>query len=154
MSGLYDLGPLGCLLQNNLIREWRKFFVLNDYMLEIDSTILTPEPVLRASGHLSKFADLMVKDSVTDQPYRVDHLLKSALQSLVSKETDPTVQTGLREALNKLESSQLTDTKEIDNLIKEKRIRAPETGNPLTNCEPFNLMFKTKIGSAYSGMSR
>jgi glycyl-tRNA synthetase len=55
------LGPLGCSLQNNLLNEWRKHFVLKDHMLEIECSILTPEIVLQASGHLNKFSDIMVK---------------------------------------------------------------------------------------------
>ena len=33
-------------------------------MLEVDCTMLTPEKVLKASGHVDRFADLMVKDMV------------------------------------------------------------------------------------------
>ena len=33
-------------------------------MLEVDCTMLTPETVLKASGHVDRFADLMVKDMV------------------------------------------------------------------------------------------
>ncbi len=32
MSGLFDLGPFGCEIQKNIIREWRKHFVLKEHM--------------------------------------------------------------------------------------------------------------------------
>ncbi len=33
-------------------------------MLEVDCTVITPEPVLKTSGHVDKFADWMCKDPV------------------------------------------------------------------------------------------
>jgi glycyl-tRNA synthetase len=27
-AGFFDLGPIGCAIQNNLVNEWRKFFVI------------------------------------------------------------------------------------------------------------------------------
>ena len=38
------------ILQTNLIQLWKKFFILEERMLEVDSTILTPETVFKASG--------------------------------------------------------------------------------------------------------
>ena len=35
-------------------------------MLEMECTCLTPEPVLKTSGHVDRFTDLMVKDVVTE----------------------------------------------------------------------------------------
>jgi glycyl-tRNA synthetase len=34
-------------------------------MLEVSCTCITPEVVLKASGHVDKFADLLVLDKVT-----------------------------------------------------------------------------------------
>ena len=51
---------MGCAIQNNIVAEWRKHFVIKDHMQEVDCTIITPEIVLKNSGHLSKFSDLMV----------------------------------------------------------------------------------------------
>ena len=48
-------------------------------MLEIDSTILTPAPVFETSGHVARFADWMVKDIVTGEVLRADHLVKNVL---------------------------------------------------------------------------
>ena len=45
-------------------------------MLEIDCPSVTPEVVLKASGHVDRFTDLMVKDVVTSACYRADHVLK------------------------------------------------------------------------------
>jgi glycyl-tRNA synthetase len=37
VAGFYDFGPPGCSLQNNIVETWRRFFVLEEDMLEIDS---------------------------------------------------------------------------------------------------------------------
>lgn len=48
--------------KNNIIQTWRQHFIQEEQILEIDCTMLTPEPVLKTSGHVDKFADFMVKD--------------------------------------------------------------------------------------------
>lgn len=47
VSGLYDFGPVGCSLKNNIIQTWRQHFIQEEQILEIDCTMLTPEPVLK-----------------------------------------------------------------------------------------------------------
>lgn len=61
-AGLYDYGPPGCSLQANVIDIWRKHLVLEEDMLEVDCTALTPREVLKTSGHVDKFANWMWKD--------------------------------------------------------------------------------------------
>ncbi|RYQ83000.1 hypothetical protein Ahy_B10g101613 [Arachis hypogaea] len=58
VAGLYDYGPPGCAVKSN-------HFVLEENMLEVDCPYVTPEVVLKASGHVDKFTDLMVKDEKT-----------------------------------------------------------------------------------------
>ena len=48
-------------------------------MMEVECPSVTPEVVLKASGHVDRFNDLMVKDVKTQDCYRADHLLKGAL---------------------------------------------------------------------------
>lgn len=84
-SGFFDLGPIGCALKANLLQLWRRFFVLEDEMLEIDCPALTIEPVFKASGHIERFSDFLVKDIITGESFRVDHLIKSHLQQLSEK---------------------------------------------------------------------
>lgn len=54
-------------------------------MLEVDCPALTIEPVFKASGHIDRFTDFLVKDLVTGECFRVDHLIKSHLQQLAEK---------------------------------------------------------------------
>ena len=79
VAGLYDYGPPGSALQANIIAEWRKHFIIEEAMLEVDTTIMTPEKVFIASGHVAKFADWMVKDVKTGEVLRADHLVKNVL---------------------------------------------------------------------------
>ena len=51
-------------------------------MLEVDCTMLTPETVLKASGHVDKFADLIVKDVKNGECFRLDHLMKAHLEKV------------------------------------------------------------------------
>ena len=84
MAGLYDYGPMGCAMKAHMINLWRQHFILEENMLEVDCTILTPDPVLRASGHVERFADFMVKDVVTGECFRADHLLTQSLEKLIA----------------------------------------------------------------------
>ncbi len=49
VAGLYDYGPLGAALKANVEQLWRSHFVLEDDMLEVCCTCLTPEDVLKTS---------------------------------------------------------------------------------------------------------
>lgn len=60
VGGLFDLGPASCALKANILDVWRQHFVLEENMLEMECTCLTPEVVLKTSGHVDKFTDLMV----------------------------------------------------------------------------------------------
>jgi glycyl-tRNA synthetase len=50
-------------------------------MLELDTTIMTPAPVFETSGHVARFADWMVKDNVTGDVLRADHLVGGVLEA-------------------------------------------------------------------------
>lgn len=52
MSGLFDYGPAGTALQNNLVDTWRKHFVLEEDMLEgkARASSQTAKMLTRASG--------------------------------------------------------------------------------------------------------
>ncbi len=52
VAGLYDYGPTGCALKNNIESFFREHFILEENMLEISTTNLTPEIVLKTSVNL------------------------------------------------------------------------------------------------------
>ena len=86
VSGLYDFGPVGCELEDNIISIWNKHFVKNEKMLKVKCPSLTPENVLIASGHIAKFADYMVKDVKIGNNHRADHLLEDFLTKKIQDE--------------------------------------------------------------------
>ncbi|SCU88207.1 LAMI_0D09186g1_1 [Lachancea mirantina] len=81
VSGLYDYGPPLCALQANIIDVWRKHFILEEDMLEVDCTMLTPYEVLKTSGHVDKFSDWMCRDLKTGEIFRADHLVEEVLEA-------------------------------------------------------------------------
>jgi glycyl-tRNA synthetase len=170
--GLFDYGPPGCALQANVVDLWRKHFVLEEDMLEVDCTMLTPEAVLKTSGHVDKFADWMCKDPKSGEIFRADHLVEQVLEARLKADKDARGQTvevdEAKEAkkkkkikdikIEKLDDAVVQEYEEtlakIDNyggdelgeLIKKFNIKGPTTGAELDPPKAFNLMFQTQIG--------
>ncbi|KAI9805162.1 MAG: Glycine--tRNA ligase 1, mitochondrial [Sarcosagium campestre] len=173
VSGLYDYGPPGCSLQANIIDTWRKHFVLEEDMLEVDCTMLTPHEVLKTSGHVDKFADWMCKDPKTGEIFRADHIIEEVLEARLtgdkeargtaSAEKDDGEAKKRKKKVKEITAVQLDDAivkeyeevlAKIDNydgpelgeLMKKYDIRNPGTGGALEPPVAFNLMFQTSIG--------
>lgn len=144
VAGLYDYGPVGCAIKANLIALWRQHFVLEEDMLEVDCTALTPLPVLDASGHLQRFHDYMVKDKKTGACFRADHILEDKMKVLLE---NPKLDEKLRQEYNLVKARAGDYTKdELGAAIKKYDVRAPETNNEVDDPFTFNLMFETQIG--------
>lgn len=47
VAGLYDLGPPATAVKANLLNIWRQHFVLQENMLEVDCTSVTPHQVFK-----------------------------------------------------------------------------------------------------------
>jgi glycyl-tRNA synthetase len=58
-------------------------------MLEVECPAVTPEVVLKASGHVDRFTDFMVTDAKTGDCYRADHLLENHLEALLEDVKNP-----------------------------------------------------------------
>ncbi|KAL0234745.1 hypothetical protein PCE1_001781 [Barthelona sp. PCE] len=85
VKGLYDYGPQGTQMESRELDLWKRHFVRdNVYMMKC--TALTPEPVLKASGHVKRFTDAMVADeNVTPvEHFRADHLLEDQIEKLLA----------------------------------------------------------------------
>ncbi|KAG6177253.1 hypothetical protein E4U48_000043 [Claviceps purpurea] len=169
VGGLYDYGPPGCSLQANIVDLWRKHFVLEENMLEVDCTVLTPHEVLKTSGHVDKFADWMCKDPVNGEIMRADHFVELILETRldadkvarglkVEKKDDKKKRKETKMPPVMLEESVVKEYQEvlarIDNydgcelgkMIKKYDLKNPATGVMPSEPVPFNLMFQTKIG--------
>lgn len=146
VSGLYDYGPNGCALQANMLSEWRQHFILEEDMLEIDNTIVTPDYVLRASGHEERFHDFIVRDVATGNCHRADHILEDFMEALLKDPKCPTDKRAEYEQ-HKREADNYS-LEEIGAILKKYDVRAPDTGNELSDPAEFNMMFSTAIGPA------
>ena len=75
LQGVYDFGPLGVELKNNLKHAWWKSMVYeNDNIEGLDASILTNPLVLDYSGHTETFTDPMVDCKSCGQRYRADQV--------------------------------------------------------------------------------
>jgi glycyl-tRNA synthetase len=75
LSGLYDYGPYGLALKNNITKVWWKQFVDDrEDVYGIDSTVATKKEVLQASGHARGFADMLSECEKCKRRFRADHL--------------------------------------------------------------------------------
>jgi len=144
VTGQYDFGPMGCAMKQNLLQAWRSHFVLEEQMLEVDCTVLTPEPILEASGHVARFADLMVKDMKNGECFRLDHLIKAALEKVCAeKKTSAETKAECEDIVIRLDGM---TKEEMAAVMKKFDMKAPLTNNPLSEPIEFNLMFQTHIG--------
>lgn len=118
---------------------------MQENMLEVDCPCVTPDVVLKASGHVDKFTDLMVKDEKTGTCFRADHLLKDFCKEKLEKDLSLSAEKAaeFKQVLALLDDF---SSDELGAKIKEYGITAPETKNPLSDPYPFNLMFQTSIG--------
>jgi len=145
VSGFFTYGPPGCALKTNLIQQWRNHFVIEEQLMEIDDAHIMPHPVLKASGHVDRFSDFLVRD-VNDEKkfFRADKLLEDVMEEKLKdaglteeRKNELTVVKNQADAYSK---------KELWEVFQKYDVRAPDSGNALTEPEPFNLMFPTPIG--------
>ncbi|SAL94899.1 hypothetical protein [Absidia glauca] len=73
LRGAYDYGPLGVELKKNIqLSWWRQHVYFRDDVVGLDTSIITPHPVLKASGHVDEFSDLLVDCMLTRERFRPD----------------------------------------------------------------------------------
>ncbi|KAJ3012527.1 hypothetical protein NUW54_g1846 [Trametes sanguinea] len=142
VAGLYDYGPPGSSLQSNIIAEWRKHFIVEEHMLEVDTTIMTPAPVFETSGHVARFADWMVKDLKTGEVLRADHLVKNVLEARLAGDKEARGLAGAPpkeddKKKKKKDKAKLTAVKLPDELVVEyETILAQVSLGPDPNVRP------------------
>jgi len=124
-AGLYDYGPLGASLKRNFTDLWRACLVKRDEMIEIDGSVILPESVYRASGHLDNFVDPIVECNKCKTIFRADKLIET-----VTKKTIP-------ENLSE---------KDFDNLIAKNKIFCSNCRGQLGKTRKFNMMFTFTAG--------
>uniref|UniRef100_A0A7S1JBR2 glycine--tRNA ligase n=2 Tax=Eutreptiella gymnastica TaxID=73025 RepID=A0A7S1JBR2_9EUGL len=145
VAGFFTYGPPGCAVKNNLISLWRRHFVIEEGLFEIEDTNIMPHNVLKASGHVDRFNDFMVKDLKDEAAFfRADKLLEESMENIIK---DPTATPEQKEEATKVaaQADGYSQT-ELGDILKKYNIKSPLTGNDLSDPYPFNLMFPTPIG--------
>ena len=129
LAGVFDYGPLGAELKNNLKQSWWKYFVQSrDDIVGIDGSILANPKLWKASGHADGFADILIECKKCNERFRADVLIEDVLKIPAD---------GMKE-------------KQIDELVEKNKIKCPKCKGDLGNASKFNLMFKTNVGPKVS----
>jgi len=179
LNGVYDYGPMGVELKNN-IKEywWRAMVQMNENITGLDSAIFMHPLIWKASGHVDAFNDPMVDNKDSKKRFRADVLIEGEIDKMTGKadkevekaakrfgetfdekmfrETNPRVLEYTQKAdavekrlANALKNNDMADLKAI---IDELEIADPDSGSRnWTEVRQFNLMFSTQMSNVSSG---
>lgn len=126
LSGFYDYGPIGVLVKRRWEDLWRGFFLgLGEHFYEISPSLVMPEAVFKASGHLESFVDPVVKCAKCGNVERADHILEDSL----------------KENFEGLSPAQLGE------IIKKHHIRCDKCSGQLEEVGKMNMTFPVKVGT-------
>jgi glycyl-tRNA synthetase len=91
LQGLYDYGPLGVELKNNLKQAWWKAMIYDrDDVEGLDASILTHPEVLKYSGHEDTFSDPLVDCKSCKSRWKSDQITEKKCPSCGSVDlTEP-----------------------------------------------------------------
>jgi glycyl-tRNA synthetase len=128
-AAVYDYGPYGVELANNIKKEWWKAMVqTREDIVGLDSAIFTHPKVWQASGHVAGFSDPLAECKNCHSRLRVDHLLED-----IGIAAD--------------EKMALEEINKIFNKNK-KKIKCPNCGkSDFTEVKKFNLLVKSNLGN-------
>lgn len=126
LAGFWEYGPLGVSLKNRVVQLWRREMVRRDGMLEVDGSVILPERVFVASGHVKGFADPLVECLRCGSLHRADKLIEQATGTLIPE---------------KLSEN------ELDGLLEKNKVRCPKCGGQLSRTRRFNMMFRLGVGA-------
>ena len=174
LGGVYDYGPMGVELKNNIKEYWWKAMVqMQDGIVGIDSAIFMHPKTWKASGHVDAFNDPLVDNKDSKKRYRADVLIEGEIDKLeakIDKEVDKARKRfeNFDEAMfrstnarvlewaqraesiaNRLaEGMRNNDMGALKNLIDELEIADPDSGSRnWTEVRQFNLMFSTQMSN-------
>ncbi|MFL5756818.1 MAG: glycine--tRNA ligase, partial [Chloroflexota bacterium] len=121
INAVWDYGPLGVELKNNVKRAWWRAMVHErEDIVGLDAGILMHPQVWVTSGHVGSFSDPLVECQTCHRRFRLDEL----------------------RGAEGLSATELREPGIVDRL----GLRCPVDGGPLSPPRQFNLMFKTYMG--------
>src|SRR5687768_13172999 len=118
INAVWDYGPLGVELKNNVKRAWWRAMVQErDDIVGLDAGILMHPQVWVTSGHVESFSDPLVECQKDNLRFRLDELPGA---------------------------EGLTETEKRDpDIVLRLGLKCPVDGGPLSPPRRFNLMFRT-----------
>jgi len=174
LSAVYDYGPYGVLLKNNIKEYWWKAMVqMHENIVGLDTAILMHPTTWKASGHVDAFNDPLIDNKDSKKRYRADTLVEDYLakqDDKINKEVEKAKKrfenfdeemfrntngrvleiAEKRNAVHTRFVKALNDNnlEEVKQIIIDCEIADPESGSRnWTDVRQFNLMFSTKMGS-------
>jgi glycyl-tRNA synthetase len=121
INAVWDYGPLGVELKNNVKRAWWRAMVQErDDIVGLDAGILMHPEVWVTSGHVASFSDPLVECETCQRRFRLDEL-PGAEDLSATDQRDPTI-------------------------VERLGLRHEADGGRLSAPRRFNLMFKTFMG--------
>ncbi|MEX0813877.1 MAG: glycine--tRNA ligase [Chitinophagales bacterium] len=175
LGAVYDYGPNGIELKNNLQQYWWKSMVqLNENIVGIDAAIFMHPKTWKASGHVDAFNDPLIDNKDSKKRYRADVLIEDQVEKYRQKiekdvakgkkrfgddfdeeqflATNPNVQRN-QQKIDEIEGRmkaalEANDLVALKALIDDLGIACPVSGSKnWTEVRQFNLMFATQMGS-------
>ena len=175
LGAVYDYGPNGVELKNNIKSYWWKSMVqLHQNIVGLDAAILMHPKTWKASGHIDAFNDPLIDNKDSKKRYRADVLVedyaekrRQKAQKEIAKakkrfgddfDEAEFVSTNKRvirynqeadDAIKRLTKGlEEDDLKAVRDLIIDLDIKCPVSGSAnWTDVKQFNLMFKTQLGA-------
>ncbi len=127
LAGFYEYGPEGARIKHRVVQLWRRLLVEREGALEIDGSIILPESVFRASGHLENFNDPLVYCSTCKTPYRVDKLIEEKVGH---------------------EIPEGASLEYFDQKVVELNLVCPKDKKPFERTTKFNMMMRVDVGAS------
>ncbi len=175
LSAVYDYGPYGAELKNNIKSYWWKAMVqMHENIVGLDAAIFMHPLTWKASGHVDAFNDPLIANKDSKKRYRADQLIEGHLDKIEEKmnkevekalkrfgdsfdeamyrQTNPRVleyqqqYDAILERFTKATAA--GDMAELKAIIDDLEIADPDTGSRnWTEVRQFNLMFSTQLGN-------
>ncbi len=149
LAAVYDYGPTGVELKNNLKRLWWQAMTqLHQNIVGLDAAIFMDPRTWKASGHVDSFSDPLIDNKDSKKRYRADVLLEEKAAEYENA-GDADRAAALLTEMGRLLT--LADLDGVRALIIAEGIKCAVSGTAnWTDVRQFNLMYSTQM-SATSG---